>query len=74
MHKKHQGNGKDFYVASMDLEKANDKTTTNVMWQALQVYRVLRVMKSFYKESKTFVTLGREEGKCSPVKVTQGSF
>jgi len=37
MCEKYLGNGRDLYVAFMDLEKAYDKIDRKAMWQVLQV-------------------------------------
>jgi len=73
MCEKYLGNGRDLYVAFMDLEKAYDKIDRKAMWQVLQVYgvggKLLRAVKGFYKESKACVRVSREEGEYFPVKV-----
>jgi len=51
MSEKYLRNGRDLYVAFMDLEKAYDETDRKAMWQVLQVYgvggKLLRGVKYF---------------------------
>ena len=64
---------KDVYVAFLDLEKAYDKVDRCVLWQVLEQYEVYRrlvdAVKSFYKESKVCVRVGRQEGTWFQVRV-----
>ena len=64
---------KKLYVGFMDLEKAYDRVNREQLWRVLQEYGVrgnmLRAVKSFYKQSKACVRVGRKEGEMFEVTV-----
>ena len=65
--------GKDVYFAFLDLEKAYDRVDREAMWNVLRLYgvggRLLRAVKSLYKDSKACVRVGDELSEWFPVRV-----
>ena len=56
---KYPTNGKDVFLALMDLEKAYDTNDRHGMWQMLRVYgvggKLLKAVQSFYVDSRACV-------------------
>ena len=56
------GNGKDVFVAFMDLETLYDTINQHAMWQVLRVYEVggklFKAMQSFYEDYRACVRVG----------------
>ena len=71
--KKYLANGKVVFWAFMDLKKAYDTVDRHVMWQMLRVYvvgeKLLKVVQSFYKDSRARVRVGNDASEWFPVNV-----
>ena len=71
--KKYLANGKDVFVAFMDLEKAYDTIDRHGMWQMLRMYgvggKLLKVVQSFHVDSKACVRVGNDVSEWFPVNV-----
>ena len=57
--KRYREQKKDLHMVFIDLEKAYDKVSRNVMWWALEKHKVptkyITVIKDMYKDATTFV-------------------
>ena len=70
---KYLANGKDLFLAFMDLEKAYDTIDRHSMWQMLRVYgaggKLLKSDQSFYVESSECIQVGNDVSEWFPDNV-----
>ena len=70
---KYLSNGKDVFLAFIDLEKAYDTIDRHGMWQMLRVYgvggKLSKAVQSLYVDSNACVLVGNDVSEWFPVNV-----
>ena len=70
---KYLANGKDVFLAFMDLEKTYDAIDRDGVWQMLRVYgvggKLMKAMQSFYVDSRVCMRVGNDVSEWFPVNV-----